>query len=255
MTSKPLRVVSVGCSITRGQVSVDYVELLRQRFRAQPYSFTNRGVNYDLAYNVLNRLDQVIADDPDVVTVLVGTNDANSTLGESNRRLVTWLKRLPTRPTADWYRENLTAIVHQLRQRTHARIALLSLPVIGEELDSTPIRRAREYSAIVREVATANDVAYLPLYERQTEHLRAHNHAPGTRYRAGLSLSSTASIQHFMLRRSFDTIAVRRGLQLTTDTIHQNSRGASLIADVIEEHLTTATSPFGPPWSAEGRSA
>jgi lysophospholipase L1-like esterase len=238
-----VRVVCVGCSITRGQVSVDYVELLRQRLRGQPYSFINRGVNYDLAYSVLKRLDQVVADEPDVVTVLVGTNDANATLGESNRRLVTWLKRLPTKPTADWYQDNLAAIVHRLQQDTHARIALLSLPVIGEDLDSTGIRRAGEYSAIVREVATASGVAYLPLYERQIDHLRAYNRPPGTQYRAGLMLSSTASSQHFMLRRGFDEIATRRGLQLTTDTVHQNSRGANLIADLIEEHLTREPVP------------
>jgi lysophospholipase L1-like esterase len=234
---KPLRVVCVGCSITRGQVSVDYVELLRQRFRAEPYTFINRGVNYDLAYNVLIRLDQVIADEPDVVTVLVGTNDANATLGESNRRLVTWLKRLPTRPTPEWYRDSLTAIVQRLQHHTRARIALLSLPVIGEDLDSTPLLRAGEYSTIVREVAGANGVAYLPLYERQLDRLRAHNRPPGTHYKAGLMLSSTASTQHFMLGRSFDDIAARRGLRLTTDTIHQNSTGAGVIADLIEQHL------------------
>lgn len=241
MTStKPVRVVCVGDSITRGQVSVDYVELLRHRRPLQPYTFINRGVNYDLAYNVLNRLDQIIADQPDVVTVLVGTNDANATLAKSNRRIVTFLKRLPTKPTAQWYRDNLTAIVHRLQQRTNARIALLSLPVIGEDLDSTPIRRAGEYSAIVRDVATANNVAYLPLYERQTDYLRTHEDPPGTQYRPGLMLSSTASTQHFILRRSLDDVAADRGLHLTTDTIHQNSSGANLIADLIEEHLTAS---------------
>jgi lysophospholipase L1-like esterase len=245
MTStKPIRVVCAGDSITRGQVSVDYVDLLRQRFHAQPYSFTNRGINYDLAYNLLNRLDQVIADEPDHVTVLVGTNDANATLGTSNRRLVTWLKRLPTKPTPEWYRDNLTAIVGRLQQDTHARISLLSIPVIGEDLDSTQIHRAGEYSAIVREVATATDVGYLPLYERQIDHLRVHGRPPGTHYRAGLLLSSTASIQHFMLRRSLDDIAVRRGLQLSTDTIHQNSRGANLIADLISERLSSPSRQY-----------
>jgi hypothetical protein len=44
-----------------------------------------------------------------------------------------------------------------------------------------------------------------------------------------------------MLRRSLDDIAARRGLQLNTDTIHQNSRGANLIADLISERLSSAS--------------
>ncbi|MBT2510656.1 hypothetical protein J7I98_33400 [Streptomyces sp. ISL-98] len=44
-------------------------------------------------------------------------------------------------------------------------------------------------------------------------------------------------MQHFMLGRSFDSIARRRGPELTTDFIHQNSRGAAMIADVTEDFL------------------
>src|SRR6185312_6168835 len=126
-----MRVVCVGDSITRGQVSVDYVELLRRRRHAVPTTFVNAGVNYDLAFSVLNRLDGVVSHRPDVVCVLVGTNDANATLGASNRRLVTLLKRPPARPTAERYQEDLTAIARELKARTSARIGLLSLPVIG----------------------------------------------------------------------------------------------------------------------------
>ena len=46
-------------------------------------------------------------------------------------------------------------------------------------------------------------------------------------------------VQHAVLRRSLDTISRRRGLVLTTDHIHQNSRGAALIAEVIGAALLT----------------
>ncbi|MER6946445.1 GDSL-type esterase/lipase family protein [Nonomuraea sp. NPDC000554] len=231
------RIVCVGDSITRGQVSVDYVELLRGRFRDRPYAFVNHGVNYDLAYNVSRRLDRIVAEDPHHVIVLVGTNDANATLGEANRRLLTLIRRLPVRPSAQWYADNLAAILQGLERRTYARVAVLSLPVIGEDLESVPLRRAGEYSAIAQEVAAAHNADYLPLHERQVEDLRTSGHRPGTRYRPGMMLSSTASTQHFVLRRSLDEIAERRGLRLTTDTVHQNSRGAGMIADLIEQHL------------------
>ena len=240
-SAQPLRVVCVGDSITRGQVSVDYVDLLRKRRHTVPTEFVNAGVNYDLAYSVRTRLNRVTAHRPDIVCVLVGTNDANATLGSSNRRLVTLLKRPPGRPTAQRFAEDLTAIARDLSEQTNARVGLLSLPVIGEDLDSAPLRRATEYSAIVREVAATTKVNYLPLHERQLKYLRAQDSQPRTHYRPGLGLSARASIQHFLLRRTLDDIAARRGLSLTTDTIHQNSHGATLIADVITEFLAQAT--------------
>ena len=235
--SEPIRVACAGDSLTKADVSMDYLAMLRERFAGRDHVFTNHGVNADHAYNLRMRLEPIIAEHPDVVTVLIGTNDARVTLSDKDLRAAIKAKHLPRAPTPQWYRENLTAVVGILRQRTDADIAVLSLPTMGEELGSVPVTRAGEFSAIAREVATATGVSYLPLYERQLEFLAARRRTPGTRFRTGRRPSATAAIQHFVLRRSFDTISARRGLQLTTDGIHQNTRGATMIADVITEHL------------------
>src|SRR3977135_3207778 len=122
---QPLRVVCLGDSLTRGQVSVDYVEMLAARDVGGSASFTNAGVNGDLAFNVLQRLDSVIELQPDVVSVLIGTTDTNATharLAEKNIRRMTRMKKLPQRPTIAWYHENLTAIIDRLAAETSARI-------------------------------------------------------------------------------------------------------------------------------------
>jgi lysophospholipase L1-like esterase len=227
-------IVCVGDSITRAQVSTDYVAMLRAKAVGGHREFTNAGVNGDLAFNVLRRLDGVIGLQPDAVTVLVGTNDANASMSEKNTRKFVKMKKLPTRPTIDWYRANLSAIVARLTEETAARVALLSLPVLGEEIGSESMNRSAQYSAVVKDVAQTHDVAYLPLHERQIEYLQSTGHRPGTSYRDGRALSATAAMQHFVLRRSFDDISRRRGLQLTTDTIHQNTRGATMIAELID---------------------
>jgi lysophospholipase L1-like esterase len=241
MPTTPQRhVVCLGDSLTRGQVSVDYVEMLATRHVGRPATFTNAGVNGDLAFNVLQRLDPVIDLRPDVVSVLIGTNDANASLSEKNVRMMTRMKKLPTRPTIEWYRENLTAIVDRLTAETSARIALLSLPVLGEELGSPSVQRSADYSAVVKEIAEARNVTYLALHERQLAYLTAGAFTPGMRFRDGRLLSASAAIQHFVLRRSFDSISRSRGLQLTTDLIHQNNRGAAMIADLIDQFLQQA---------------
>jgi hypothetical protein len=85
----------------------------------------------------------------------------------------------------------------------------------------------------------AEDDTDLPLHERRLAPLHRRNRQPGTKYHDGLGLSSSAAMTHLLLRRSLDSISERRGLQLTTDTVHLNSCGANMAADLIEEFLTT----------------
>jgi lysophospholipase L1-like esterase len=77
--SGSLLVVCVGASIVRGNVSFNFVDLLKGRLEGKGFRFINAGVNGDLAYNVLKRLDSVINLQPDFVTILVGTNDVIAT--------------------------------------------------------------------------------------------------------------------------------------------------------------------------------
>ncbi|MFJ6897477.1 SGNH/GDSL hydrolase family protein [Streptomyces hokutonensis] len=233
------RVVCLGDSITRAQVSVDYIRMLKNRTAGRPYAFTNAGVNGDLAYNVLQRLDPVIEQQPDVV-VLIGTNDANASLSEKNALMMRKTKKLPVTPTIGWYRQNLAAITERLTRETGARVALLSLPVLGQQLASEPARRSGAYSEVVKETAAMYGAAYLPLHERQVGHLLASDDvASRIALRDGTALIKRTAARHFLLGQSFDGIARRRGLALTTDFIHQNSRGATMIADLVEDFLGT----------------
>ena len=79
-----MKLICLGDSITRGQVSADYVALLRTRLPDD--TVINAGVNYEPSSELVKRLDAVIAQDPDVVTVLIGTNDANATLSGKRAR-------------------------------------------------------------------------------------------------------------------------------------------------------------------------
>jgi lysophospholipase L1-like esterase len=231
-----VKIVCVGDSLTRGQISADYVGRLRAQL--PDAMFVNAGVNQELSPGVLGRLDDVIAHDPDVVTVLIGTNHVRYSLSDHDAQRLQRRWKL-TRPlTPESYRADLHAIVARLKQ-TRARVALLSPPVVGEALDSTPLLRSIAYSHIVKEVAFEGGVAYLPLNERMLAFLQAAGREPRTHFRPGISLTVTAALQHFLLRRSFDAISRSRGLQLTTDTLHLNETGAQMIADLVAEFLGT----------------
>ncbi|MFJ4876950.1 SGNH/GDSL hydrolase family protein [Streptomyces sp. NPDC088745] len=232
------RVACLGDSLTRAQLSVDYLDLLERRRPPGDIRLARFGVNGDFAYNLSRRLDAVLADPPDVITVLIGTNDARASLADYPVERAMKRKRLPERPSADWFQQCLGAAVERLRTQTDATIALLSLPVLGQQLDGAAARASQAYSGMIAEVATTNKAAYLPLHERQTEELRRADPPPIPYRDPTPAASVSVLVRRSVLRRSLDTISRRRGLVLTTDHIHQNSRGAALVAEVIDTWLT-----------------
>jgi lysophospholipase L1-like esterase len=238
-------VVCFGASLTEGTVSCNYLELLAARPELAGFRFLNHGVNSELAWNGLQRLDRVIAERPDYVTILIGTNDVNATLSERNRLRYVSFNHLPVeQPDLAWYEENLRAIVARLQRETAARIALLSLAVIGEDLEHVANRRVGEYSEVIRCVARETQVAYLPLHERMVAYLKEHEpdraDLPSRlAYRDGLTNVGNAIALHAG-GMSWDDVSRRNGLLLTTDCLHLNSIGAGMVAGLIAGWLARA---------------
>jgi lysophospholipase L1-like esterase len=232
----PTRIVCAGDSNTRGKYGASYVHMLAERLSSHDATISGAGVNGDCSYNLLQRLDPIIAQRPDAVTVLIGSNDAWSTLSDANARKIVRRKNLPAPPTLTWYRGNLTAIVARIRAETDAQIALVSLPVLGQDLDSPAARASTDFSQVVKTTATEQRLAYLPLHERQCEFLRTSGAKP-LAFPDGMAERYTSVLQHFLLRRSYDCIARHRRLTLTADFVHQNSRGATIIADLIADFV------------------
>jgi lysophospholipase L1-like esterase len=225
-----------GDSLTHGVASADYVGPLRNQLGREGFAVVNAGINGDLAWNVLQRLDEVIACHPDAVTVLVGSNDVLGTLGPGWEAMYRRQKRIPETPTLAWYRENLRAILDRLGTETGARVAVLDLPPIGEDLGSATNDLVRRYNEVIREVATERGIRMLPLHERLVA-LLPEDHAPapfdGTRRLMGAAL-----VRRALLRQTWIQVSAANGLAVLTDGIHLNDRGAAVVADLVEAWLT-----------------
>jgi lysophospholipase L1-like esterase len=239
-------VVCFGASLTAGTVSCDYLPFLRARPELAGIRFVNHGVNGDLAWNGLQRLDEVIADRPDFVSILIGTNDVNATLSERNRLRYHEFNRLPvTHPDLAWYEQNLREIVRRLKSETPARLALMTLAIIGEDLEHEANRRIVLYNEAIARVAREENVPCLPLHARMVDYLRTHEAdraglPPRLEYRDGLHNVAHALALHAQ-GLSWDEVSRRNGLLLTTDGLHLNSLGARMIADLIATWLGEET--------------
>lgn len=195
----------------------------------------NAGVGGDLARNLLARLDEVVACDPDVVIVLIGTNDVVAGMDQ------TWLadlrrgRSIPVEPHLDGYRTCLTEIVHRLHTETRAHVALVELPMLGEHLGSAANLRVGEHNAVIHRVAAATGTPVLPLHERLVAALPAgHRPAP---FDGSRRTAVRATVARRLLRRSWDGVARINGLLMLTDHVHLSDRAGHILAGLVADFV------------------
>lgn len=232
-----LTVACFGDSHTRGLICPNYVDLLSDRFGGQGYTFLNAGVNNDHTLNLLRRANRVVAHQPDVIIVMIGTNDMISTLSWRIALFNRLRKRLLQRPTLDRASRNVTLLLRRLKAETGAQIALASIPILGEDFDSMPMRYVRAYNRRMRGIAQGEGAAYLPVFERMAAYLLENGHQPPRAYRGSIMLMLELMFARSINYEDYDSFSARKGFTLLTDGVHVNHTGARLIADVFEDYL------------------
>jgi len=249
--TKQTVIACLGASATAAIGSYDWIRDVAQRPGNGSLRFLRFAAGGDLAYNGLQRLPAIINCQPDDVIVLLGENDVMALISKGVYRFVRLTKHLPHQPSPEWYRETMQAIVRGLKSGTSARIALCSLIPVGEAPGSAdPFqaeanRRIEEYSTIIKEIATAETVSYLPLYERLHALILT---SPGRAFTSFNFLPFYRDVyRQFVLHKSHDEIGQLNGWRFHRDGIHLNSLSGKILADLVQEFVTTGTdldSPF-----------
>lgn len=212
-------VVAAGASMVQGTLGHDWVGALREKPAFRDREFVNAGDNGDTSADLLKRVDSdIVACDPDQVAVLVGANDVRDGV-----------------PLKD-YRDNLRAIVDRIKDKTSARIALMSLPPLGENLDADINRKLRDYNTAVKDTATRAGIDYVPVNERFTDRLKNQSDRPA--YDFSFTTAYLAATKHYLLGRSWDDVAQSNGLELFVDHIHLSNRGGAIVTDLATGWLS-----------------
>ena len=233
-------VALLGDSLTEGKVGQGYVSLLEHRMRNNGYVFMNAGVAADTAYNLLNRLEPVVKSRPDYVVILIGTDDIEAYLrGGYPPNIIQWVKKLPQAMTPDWFISLLRQIVQSLQSSTTAKIALCSIPILGENLGSSANQGVRLFNRSIKALADELQITYLPIYEAMEDFLQSHQRQVGRAFDGSRtnSILFWAVWDHHILGHSWEDISSHNNLLLTVDTEHFNRLGADMIADRIEAWL------------------
>ncbi len=236
-------VVCFGDSITRGQVSASYVEMLADHPSLSQFHFINAGVNSDLTFNLLQRMHRLVDYKPDVITILAGTNDVISVIRPFSALFFTLVKGMSHSPDLAESSANLSRIVAYLKERTGAVIAVASIPPLGEALNSAPVISVRAYNAAVRKICAEHGAAYLPVFERMAAYLSADGRQPGRPYRGSAFQTMEFAARWLLHAEDFHNFSARQGYSLLIDGVHLNRIGARMIADEIMKFLLTLPQP------------
>nr|WP_137989445.1 SGNH/GDSL hydrolase family protein [Streptomyces vilmorinianum] len=207
--------------MTQGSLGHDWVGDLRAKPEFRGYAFVNAGDNGNTSADLLGRVDRdIVACAPDRVTILIGANDLRDGV------------------PSEEFRANLGAIVDRIKDKTSARIALLSLPPAGEDLDSEINGRLRDYNAVIKEAATRATVDYVPVNERFADHLRDQGQRPT--YDFGFTTAYLAATKYYLLGDSWDEVARDNGLELFVDHLHLSDRGGAMVTHLVAQWPASA---------------
>ncbi|EIE00947.1 GDSL-like protein [Leptospira licerasiae serovar Varillal str. VAR 010] len=230
-------VVFLGDSITHGTVSYNYVQSLSENPKLKNFTFVNEGINSRLTYQILEKVDDTIRLSPEHIFILIGTNDAKAALNEEEYKGYNSLWNLPEVPNISTYEKNLKVIVALLKAETKAKIHLISIPVLGESLNSIPLKQSIAYSNVIRNIAKESNSYYIPLNETLVADLKNRPDQTEGEYTRNTLKMYWIIFKHFGLFQSWDKISDQSDLIFMTDGIHMNSRAGKILEEMIQKDL------------------
>lgn len=232
-----IRVACFGDSHTRCIYGYDWVKQLSVELRELGVEFGRFGVNGELAYHATKRLQSIVDFRPDLTVVLLGSNDVNAVSTEKFTRLYMGKGDLPQVPDEAFFVESMGQIIDCIQKSTTSQIALVTIPLLGEHLDSRVNCLVESYNRRLLELSITRQLRVLDLNAEMRRALKA---SPLKRFRGhydGKILMRISLLRHRLLFQSWDRVARANGLYLLTDTIHLNERSGRLLAGLVKKYV------------------
>lgn len=228
-----MRVAFYGDSLTQGIPGVSFFDVLEPLLpRHKLLNFGKRG---DTVVSLCRRIARHGPQDPlDLAVLWVGANDVLATVSRSHSTLKWLMCQRRARDLVE-FREYYHRILTHLRGPADTILTVSPL-LIGENPSNPWNKRLEELCMIIESMSESFDrVHYLNLRAELSTSLGARapsDYAPKSVTRIALEslfLRSPAGV---------DKAASRRGLQLTLDGVHLNSKGAKVVAETFRRAIT-----------------
>jgi|GEM_PF-1422866 len=221
-----MKIIFFGDSLTHGTLGASYVDKVAAVMRG--HHFINQGVNGDTSLNLLRRVAQdVIADKPDGVFVMIGVNDAISSVDTAGRPYYRFAKRVPGgKMSAIAFRENMRALLGKL---VAAQIKTwIALPPI--EYNPAQVKALRQMNTYTAEICREMTISVLNLMAVMTP--------PDIPDRTPYGLSTYVNnLRQIIFKVGDERLRAADGFTYSFDGLHLTEAGAEQMADLIVPFL------------------
>lgn len=217
-------VAAGGDSLTHATLSSDYIGIMRNKPELNRFDIVNAGQNGETAEGLLKRLDKdILSCDPDIVTILIGTNDA--------------IRTKDITVTLQKYRKILAELITRIKVGSAARIILISIPPLGENLQSEKNKEIDQFNAILRSLSEENELYYLPFNEKLTAILATSGTNKKDQFVFSVLTIFKTAFKKIYLRLRYNEISAGNGFHLLNDGVHLNDKSGNILADMLAEQL------------------
>jgi lysophospholipase L1-like esterase len=222
--------VCFGDSNTHGNVSFDWVGQIRGVLTNM--AVYNAGINADLTFTLLRRIDEVILTQPDFITLLIGTNDVNAQLSDKNLKSYRDRNKITTEenPSEELFIKNYSKILTQLKSKTKAHIAIVTLPLLTENLSATSNQICQKYSDLIKGFSVQFDVDLIDLRKEQIELVSSKKNHSSSYSKIKLAISV---FLHYTFGLSWTSIGNVFGNQTSPDNIHLNEKTGNILSQLV----------------------
>jgi lysophospholipase L1-like esterase len=236
-----MQILFIGDSITNGRLGASFYRLLRKDFPT--FHLRNLGVDGDTFSNISRRLFEELErnTDYDCIVLQGGYNDIFLPYFTKKGKLFEFALRQQLRkglvPLNDAvaFEQHLRNTVRTLKTVYQGKIVLVTLGCINEYQPFELNAKRRRYNSVIRQIAKEETIA-LADCGRQIDHTLE------TLPRQDYFLKSFWHVTILdrivsCLNTGPDFLSNRRGLSLTIDGVHLNTRGAKIFAGCIAEAI------------------
>lgn len=239
-----MKILFIGDNLVKGSIGVNWVKWLG--VKNPTWTVENAGTNGVTLYQAKQRLDKIIpGSDYDIIFFKAGLNDL--LIPEMVERKFPFKQHfqhtnLDAKPcaTAEQFAEKYLDAILEIKSKTDATVILSTLGCISENLELPINKKRRSFNDVIRDVAIETGCALVDagaVFDGYLRRCRTRNY-----FMNGFLNTVILDQFHCRLMGGPDQLSKKRGLHLTIDGVHLNSRGANLFRDETERQIKSLIS-------------